>query len=452
MPGSPERSHRSKQLLAQLLPPTLVVAGFWLTLELFHPGIMNYDARYVYLDGRKGFYGDWQSPVMTWLWTIIDPLAPGSASMFLLIATLYWLGIAILATALARRSPMAGIALPLIALTPPLLALVGVIWRDVLMAACWLLAAAMVFAGTDGSKRPVFVQVVACALVVLGVLFRPNAIAAAPLLMTYVLWPRQFSLKRTALAFVPLMIGLYAVVQLVYYGVLDARRQSPLHSIAVFDLGGITYFSGQNAFPVSWSATQMEDLRGRCYDPSLWNIYWNGECKFVMVKIEDKQAIFGTPALSRAWLDAVLTHPLAYARHRLTYFTTFLSGAHLAMWTADIDNPPRTVFEDRPAFVTFKELHDLLQPTPLFRIVTWFGACLLLCVVGWRRRTNPDGAFILGVCGSATLYILSYLPLGVASEYRYAYWAVLAAAAGLMVMLASANDGKIAAARGMTAT
>ena len=133
MPGSPERPHRSQQLL----PLTLAIAGFCLTLTLFYPGIMNYDARYVYLDGRKGSFGDWQSPVMTWLWTVIDPLAPGSASMFLLIATLYWLGIAILATALARRSLTAGIVLPLIALTPPLLALVGVIWRDVLMAACW---------------------------------------------------------------------------------------------------------------------------------------------------------------------------------------------------------------------------------------------------------------------------------------------------------------------------
>ena len=47
---------------------------------------MNYDARYVYLDSLKGFYGDWQSPVMTWLWRTIDPIAPGSASMFLLIA------------------------------------------------------------------------------------------------------------------------------------------------------------------------------------------------------------------------------------------------------------------------------------------------------------------------------------------------------------------------------
>jgi hypothetical protein len=443
MPGLPESSDQSKQSLARLLPLLLVMAGFWLTLKLFEPGIMNYDARYVYLDGLKGFYGDWQSPVMTWLWRTIDPIAPGSASMFLLITGLYWLGIVTLSSALARRALMLGLALPLIALTPPLLAFVGVIWRDVLMAGCWLFAVAMVFAATAETKRPLIIQVAATALVVLGVLIRPNAIAAAPLLITYIIWPREFSWKRTALLFVPLMIALYAIMQLVYYGALNATRQHPLHSIAVFDLGGITYFSGENQFPVTWSADEMEALRGRCYDPSYWNVYWNGDCKFVMAKVEHEQKLFGTPALSHAWLDAVVKHPIAYIRHRLTFFKTFLFGSHLGMWTADIEHPPKTIFEDRPWFMAFKRLHDALQPTPLFRMGTWFAACLLLCALGWRRRMTPEGAFVLSVCGSGALYVLSYLPLGVASEFRYIYWAVLASAAGLMVVLLPKNDAKV---------
>src|SRR5262245_49127617 len=99
MSGTPE-SGRPTRLAAGFLPLLLVLAGFWLTLELFYPGIMNYDARYVYLDSLKGFYGDWQSPVMGWLWRTIDPVAPGSASMFLLIAALYWWSIATLTNAL----------------------------------------------------------------------------------------------------------------------------------------------------------------------------------------------------------------------------------------------------------------------------------------------------------------------------------------------------------------
>lgn len=422
------------------VPALLCVTGFALTVYVFYPGIMNYDARYVYIDTQEGFYGDWQSPVMTLLWKTIDPLAPGPASMFLLIGALYWLGFGTLALALARRSLAPAVTLLLLALAPPLFALVGVIWRDVLMATSWLLAVALMFAASGRTRPPILVQASALALVVFGVLIRPNALAAAPVLVAYILWPREFSFRRTALLFVPAMIALFGIVQVVYYGVLDASRQSPLHSIAVFDLGGITHFSGENQFPVSWSASELEALRGRCYDASIWNVYWNGDCKFVMGRLEGEQAIFGTPALTRAWHDAVIAHPIAYLQHRLAYFRTFLLDPHLAMWILDIDNPPRTVFEDRPAFMALKAVHDALQRTPLFRMVTWLLASLLLCALAWPRRRSPDGAFVLAVCGSAVLYVMSYLPLGVASEFRYVYWAVLASAAGVCVVLAAARQ------------
>jgi hypothetical protein len=224
-------------------------------------------------------------------------------------------------------------------------------------------------------------------------------------------------------------------MQFVYYGALGATRQHPLHSIAVFDLGGITYFSGENQFPVAFPAQEVERLRGPCYDPSYWNVYWNGDCKFVMGKLEGEQKIFGTRALSRAWAEAIIAHPIAYLQHRFTFFRTFLLDSHLTMWTADIDNPPKLVFDDRPAFVALRTIHDVLKPTPLFRMGTWFVACIGLCILAWRRRRDSDGAFVLGVCGSAALYVLSYLPLGVAAEFRYIYWAVLASAAGAAVLL-----------------
>jgi hypothetical protein len=440
---SPEPASRSAPILAVVL----AIAGFALTLYIFYPGIMNYDARYVYLDGLKGFYGDWQSPVMTWLWKTIDPIAPGSASMFLLIAILYWLGIGTLALTLARRSLTAAIVLMVIALTPPLFAFVGIIWRDVLMAACWLLAAAVMFA-TAHREPSIAVRLIALFLVMFGVLIRPNALAAAPLLIAYIFWPREFRFRRVALLFIPAMVALYGLMQFVYYGALDATRQHPLHSIAVFDLGGMTYFSGKNQFPATFSSGEVEALRGRCYDASYWNIYWNGDCKFVMAELEGERKIFGTPELSRAWMDAATRHPIAYLQHRLTFFRTFLLDAHLAMWTADIEHPPKTVFEDRPAFMTVKAMHDVLQPTPLFRMGAWLLACLALCTLAWRRRSTPDGAFVIGVCGSAVMYVLSYLPLGVASEFRYIYWAVLASCAGAVVI--SSPGARIAAARATT--
>src|SRR5215467_14097525 len=97
----------------------LLAAGYALTILVFQPGYMTVDARYVYDDGRAGSLNDWQSPVMAVLWRLIDPIAPGAWSMFLLIATLYWLGFGLLALALARRNPLLGMVAPLAALAPP---------------------------------------------------------------------------------------------------------------------------------------------------------------------------------------------------------------------------------------------------------------------------------------------------------------------------------------------
>ena len=87
-----------------LLVGVLILAGYGLTLLVFYPGVMTYDAKYVFEDITKSVLGDWQSPAMTVLWRVINPIAPGSGSMFLLIITAYWLAFGLLAVALARRA------------------------------------------------------------------------------------------------------------------------------------------------------------------------------------------------------------------------------------------------------------------------------------------------------------------------------------------------------------
>jgi hypothetical protein len=435
MPRSPDGIQPVRRGLL-LAVAALVVGGYGLTLWIFYPGIMTYDAKFVYEDISKGVLGDWQSPVMTVLWGAIDPIAPGSASMFLLIATSYWLGFGLLAYVFARRASRLALLLPLLALLPPAFVFVGVIWRDVLFATSWLLAAAIAFvAGERGARLLVPAQAVALALCAFGVLLRPNALIAAPILAAYIAWPRQMSWKRTAILFVPAMVAFFALVQVVYYGALGATRQHPLQSIMVFDLGGISHFAKENQFPVDWSAQEMDLLLNGCYQPTQWDIYWRLEpCEFVMGKIEREQKLFGTPVITGAWLRAVVRHPVAYLRHRAAFMWNFLAGDNLTMWVADVEHPSETVFADRPAFAALVSLHDRLKPTPLFRAGTWLLVCAIVCGFAWRRRWTPEGAFALGVCGSAAVYVLTFFAVGVASDFRYAYWAVLASIAGSVVV------------------
>jgi hypothetical protein len=420
---------------SQLIVPVLALAGFALTLRIFYPGVMTYDARYVYSYIAAGRAGDWQSPVMTALWALIDPIAPGPASMFLLIVSLYWLAFTVLALVVARRSlALAGVTVAL-ALAPPAFVFAGIIWRDVLMATAWLLAAALAFAVADRKGRArLAVQALALVLIAFGYLLRPNALFAAPVLAAYVAWPSRFDLKRTALFYAPAAAAFYALVPLVYYGALDARHQHPLHAILVFDLGGISHFARENQFPVTWSAEQEALLTARCYRPTEWNIYWIDEpCKFVMARLEDEK-IFGAPALTDVWRQAVMRHPIAYLEHRSAFMANFLAGENLAMWTVDVEHPDRIVFADNPWFMALKAVHDALTSTPLFRAGAWLLLCVVWIALAWPRRRAPPGAFVIGVAGSAVVYMATFFAVGVASDFRYALWAVLAGLAGATVI------------------
>src|SRR6266566_9561346 len=107
-------------------------AGYALTVLVFYPGYSTADARYVYADAMAWRFGDWQSPAMAVLWRLIDPIAPGSASMFLLTASLYWLAFGILAFLAGHRSAWLALATPFVALVPSAFFFVGMVWRDVL--------------------------------------------------------------------------------------------------------------------------------------------------------------------------------------------------------------------------------------------------------------------------------------------------------------------------------
>jgi len=421
----------SRQRVPLLLLLT-VAAGYALTVLVFYPGYSTADARYVYAYAMAWHFGDWQSPVMAVLWRLIDPIAPGASSMFLLTATLYWLSFGMLALVAARRSVWLGLATALLAFTPPAFFFVGMIWRDVLFGVVWLAAAVLAFAAAD---RPVRlrtpIQALTLLLIALGVLLRPNAVVAAPVLAAYVIWPMRFDLKRTAILFLPALVLFYALIPLVYYGILGAQRQNPLHSIAVFDLGGITHFSGENQFPVSWSGDQTALLISKCYDPARWDSYWNVEpCLFVMRRLErPNDVIFGTPRLAEAWRHALAVHPLAYLNHRATFMWQFLGRSNLVLPVWDWLNPA-SAYGHSPYFTPLVALHEELQPTLLFRPVLWLILATAVGACAWRARSTPAGAFAVAVTASAVVYVMAFFVLGVAADFRYAYWCVLATIVG----------------------
>jgi hypothetical protein len=311
-----------------------------------------------------------------------------------------------------------------------------------MFAAVWLLAAALVFDIDARRLASRAAQGLALALIMFGVLLRPNAAPAAPVLAAYALWPANWSMKRALIGYLPGLFGFVALVPVVYYVVLGATRQHPLHALLVFDLGGISHFARENQFPLQWAAREQELLVTRCYQPDKWDIYWYIEpCRFVMQRLEGEK-IFGTSEMFAAWARAVRKHPGAYVQHRAAFMANFLTGTNLVMWTQDIERPGTPVLADRALAQALLAIHDWLRPTWLFKPATWLLLCVALCLLVWRRRASPIGAGVIGLCGSAAVYVATYALVGVASDYRYAYFATLAGLVGAAALLSALAGGR----------
>jgi hypothetical protein len=235
---------------------------------------------------------------------------------------------------------------------------------------------------------------------------------------------------------VPAGLALFGLLQLVYYGVLGAARENPQHSLAVFDLGGITHFSGDIRLPGDWTAEEKRRLGTDCYDAYLWDAYWHGRpCAFVMDRLENRDGVFGTPALTAAWRNAVTAHPLAWLQHRAAFTNQFLLRESFTLWVLDLDDKTRLALPDNRAFAAMLAVHDVLKPTPLFRAGTWLLLCAVVAGFAWRRRDTPAGAYALAVSGAAVVYVASFSVLGVAADFRYAWFAVPAGLTGGAALL-----------------
>jgi hypothetical protein len=430
----------TRPLAPRVLAPALLAAGIAWSFAVFFPGIMNWDSRYVYTYVNDFDYGDWQPPVYSVLWWVTERIAPGSTGMFLLFMVLFWSAVALLAAHVARHSPWRAVLVAALALSPPVFVILGVLWRDVFLAASWLLAVALALTSLDRPARARWLlRGAAVGLVLAGYLMRSNALFAAPLMLLYVIRPEAFSWKRAALTYVPLVAALYLFLGFVFYTVLDARRENPLHSLFVFDLGGISHFTQTNRFPVTFTPEQTKLVETGCYDPEFWDAYWTVEpCKFVMQRLEKEEKVFGTPKLREAWLAAVLSEPLAYLTHRLSYFRNLTTAHNLVLWTRDVYDPTgqRQVQAGNRAFALHRAITERLHAaTPVFRPGLYGALCLALMALVWRRQAEASGALGITLGLSGAIYLVTYLPFGVASDYRYGLWTTWAALFGLVLSL-----------------
>lgn len=422
----------------------LMAAGFALSVWLLFPGFTTHDALAVYDQAHAGRLGDWQPPLMGLVWVWLEPLfGYGPQALFLPVAALYWLGWLTAFMALRRTGARSSRLVLVIPFLPPTFAILGVLWRDVMFAVLWLMAIGLAALVADRS-RPwrILATVAALACVLVGYWIRPNALFAAVPVLAYVLWPRGWSWRRIVVAAVPALALLAASTHVINYQILDAHDDFPTHSIFVFDLAGITHFSGTNVFPVDdWTPEEVETIKSTCYQPSYWDAMWWPQCTFAMGRINRDippgTKLFGSPRLRDAWVAALAEHPLAYARHRLAFFWALMTGRNMVVFDQRKSGQWRFLVARSTAYYRFETtVLWLHERTPLFRGLTWLILAVLVGIAGVKASDGRAKAAILALSSSGIVYTLTYTLFGVAAEYRYVYWTAMSSLLGLAFVIA----------------
>ena len=325
----------------------VVMGGLVAGIAAYWPGIMIDDARWQYQQSVDNSYEDWHPVLMALVWHALMMVRTGPAPMLILQLALYWSGVALIAGWLWRRGAHGiGLAVACLGWMPAAFALMGSVTKDCLMAGVLLSATGLLLWRDEASAaRRLAVSVAAFALLLVASALRVNAfLATAPLAL--LLLPRLFTSSKLRKALSGLVLAAaFLCIPAAFARLAGAEQTNSDLSLIIFDLGGITEHSAQSQFP-PLGVTSAVAANHHCYDPVEWDSYssWaRTPCPLGFEAIEplvDNGDFDPVPA----WRDAILSHPVAYAQHRLDHFnrsTWFMvqAGPDFTAWSQSVANP-----------------------------------------------------------------------------------------------------------------
>ncbi|HWA20867.1 MAG TPA: hypothetical protein VG735_00565 [Caulobacterales bacterium] len=411
--------------------PAIAAFGFLLSATVYFPGLFTPDSMDQFEQSQSGHFTDWHPPVMAMLWRAFNFIHVGPELLFGFHLALFWIGVWAIGDGLTRRGLAYGALFPLIGLLPFVFNYLGLLWKDVAVAAAWTFAAGLAFRRQAGQvKAHTIEQVCVWAAFAYGVLARANTIFAAAPLALYLLGGNLFSRRLwpqiAAMLLIPPLLLAGSAVFNKY--VARAEPQYATSSLFLFDLAGISHRLGKNLIPGPWTAAQERQIPN-CYGPDKWDHTGMGECAFVTSTLDERD-LSGSPILTQAWTSAILSHPMEYLGHRLAYTNELMRwlgpvptrDAFMETEIAD----PRYANTPGPLFRAIEAVCEALTDTPLFRPYFWLLLAISAAGLSFAAENSPQRQVAGALSLSALIYLLSYIPFGVASDFRYAYWSIIA--------------------------
>ena len=403
----------------------------------FWPGVAMYDTVAQYGQVLSGDVDDWHPPIMVRLWQLLHPLGPTTGPMFLLQVALYASGFALIVAALVRAGRWrAAIGAVVLAMSPLLLGWQMVVLKDAQMLGALVAAFGIVSHYRLAERRiaPPAAAVVAL-LLVYATLVRANAVFATVPFAVLILPRPRAMVARVCLtiAITGLVIG---VSPLINDHLLGASPSGVAKSQPLFDLAAIAV-----ATPNAPSPFTQEERRQIAKRHCVKAFFWDplGE-PTACGPAADRLTAQPAGKLYADLARAVVTHPIAYAEHRLRHWNSterWLVASDLPDAAPPIEAEPNEIGLGTPAspFAASWQDHAATEAaTPFGWPIVWTFVALALVPRAWRRREAAAGQLALALVASALLLEASFLVISIASDLRYHLWSMTASALALILL------------------
>nr|WP_196107399.1 MULTISPECIES: hypothetical protein [unclassified Ochrobactrum] len=398
----------------RLLFGLFVAAWTAIIIYIFAPGYIYADSYDQYQQALNGTFSDWHPPIMSAFWRFqILLLHTGSAFFAINVITLYFSFYLLLSPYKAHVSIPTFVVL---ALCPVFFGLISVVWKDVFLACLVLLAVSIAFNRLiEKGKIETTYKVFCLSILLVASLTRANApFITAPIILIIALGWDSFLKSWVAAAF--LSIALIAVSGPINHRILMAESANPLVSLEVYDLAGISHFSGTVALPGQYSTDENKRIVEGCYSPVHWDVYAWGDCGFVVEKLN-------RDGLSAIWIRAIANNPVAYLKHRLSHFNDLLRFLGQKPAYKYYVTVPPGYQSDSPQKVNavhnrYSAIMDQYDRQPWHYGFVWYALSIGLFIATIYGKSLA-GKFVNCLAFASFTYISAYLVVGVAADFRY---------------------------------
>ncbi|WP_277967869.1 hypothetical protein [Sphingomonas echinoides] len=402
---------------------TLIAVGLVLMLGNIlyrYPGELKFDALIQYWQVTSGVYNDYHPPVMTRLWSLLHPIADGTAPIYVAHLLMYWFAFILLGYELHRRAgPISGLVVVAIGATPLLIMMNIVVISDVGLASSFLAVVGVWLRVQRRGGWSVATVVLVALLLFYGTLIRANAVFAVPPLFLLLFGSRLTiaSLPKTLALSAVIAVLLIPTSSFVNRTILGASPGGAIGTLQFFDVMGIVRLSGDRTVLREYAGQYPETLH--CYSPVMHDTL-GVRCK------PFTEMVRSDPQLSSIWIGAIKKHPVSYLEHRLlnlnSAFFFYVPPFHVALAHGNRDNA-------KPPFVSGKGwLLDNLRSVTILSAASMIvlAVGLYLMIGGTAYRDQIELIAARAMLTSAILYSAAFAVVNVASEQRYSLWLLMA--------------------------